>query len=269
LRSLVDSGGNDRLLNQWRADHQRQFTRGRIIVDVRGNPGGNDVYTYHWFAEHVPAPVTVEVSQTWRQAGEVLNLWNAAVTIRLAQGPAAVPDWIREKRLQPAPDATLTVAAEQHRVETGNSPWHGRMLVLTERNTGSSGESSAWALHQVFGARLAGGRSRGCFTFGNLAPYLLPRSGLLIYLASKWNDYGEFEMVGLPVAVELDPGTPLPAVAADFDRHYPPPQRARGLTGGGHMLRGTGSWRRGRPSERGPGCRRPATSRCPAAGTYR
>lgn len=151
LRSLEDDATNERLLNQWQDGHAAHFDHDRIIVDVRGNAGGNDMHTYHWFADHVPAPVTVEVSRTWRLDGEPLNIWNTVVTIEASQGPDAVPQWLR-------------------------------------------------------------------------APYLLPRSGLLVLLGSKWNDCGDIEFVGYPVAVELDPATPLSAVAAEFDRFHPPRQ---------------------------------------------
>jgi len=50
-------------------------------------------------------------------------------------------------------------------------------------------------------------------------PYVLPRSRVVVRLTSKYNDYGfPVELRGFPVDIDLDPATPLPTVAADFDR---------------------------------------------------
>lgn len=220
LRTLDDSGGNEPPLAQWRDAHTEHFANDRIIVDVRGNGGGNDMYVYQWLADHAPTLTTVVSSRTWKFGGEPLLLWNAVATWEAGHGADAVPEWIRAKLPTPAPETALTEVDDAVTLPAGDSPWHGRMLVLTDPGTGSSGESSTWALRQVFGARLAGGRSIGCVRFGNITPYLLPRSGMLVRLGSKWNDHGDVELVGLPVDAPLPADTPLAAVAADFDTHY-------------------------------------------------
>jgi C-terminal processing protease CtpA/Prc len=95
------------------------------------------------------------------------------------------------------------------------------MLVLVDRNTFSSGESSAWMLQHALGGRLVGGRTGGMIEYGNVVPYLLPASGLHVMLPTKHNDFGQpVEVVGLPVHAELDPRTPLAQVAAQFDDLY-------------------------------------------------
>jgi hypothetical protein len=58
----------------------------------------------------------------------------------------------------------------------------------------------------------------GCTTFGNLVPYLLPRSGLVLRLPTMWFGYRDVEMVGLPVDREIDPRTPAASITNDFDR---------------------------------------------------
>jgi hypothetical protein len=55
-------------------------------------------------------------------------------------------------------------------------------------------------------------------TFGDIVPYLLPRSGLQVTLASRHDDFGDVEMAGLPVDVPLDPRTPLAEIAAEVDQ---------------------------------------------------
>jgi C-terminal processing protease CtpA/Prc len=93
------------------------------------------------------------------------------------------------------------------------------MLVLTDRRTGSSGESVAWMLREGLGARIAGRPTAGVVRFGMAAPYLLPRSGLTLILPTKINyNPRDVELAGNPVDVDLNPVMPLEDVANDFDR---------------------------------------------------
>ena len=104
-------------------------------------------------------------------------------------------------------------------IEAGAKPWHGRMLVLVNRATMSSGESTAWGLKKTLGARLVGVPTSGCINYGNTVPYVLPHSRIVVRLTSAYNDYGfPVELRGFPVDIDLDPATPLSTVAADFDR---------------------------------------------------
>jgi hypothetical protein len=59
--------------------------------------------------------------------------------------------------------------------------------------------------------------------YGNIAPYLLPAAGLHIGLATKHDDFDiPVELTGFPVHGNLDPKTPLAAVAHDLDNLYSP-----------------------------------------------
>jgi hypothetical protein len=54
--------------------------------------------------------------------------------------------------------------------------------------------------------------------YGNIVNYALPRSGIVVSLPTKSNDYGfRVEGVGFPVDVPLDPATPVEDVARQFD----------------------------------------------------
>lgn len=104
------------------------------------------------------------------------------------------------------------------KLKAGAHPWHGRMLVLVDQATASSGESAAWMLKHAMGATLVGQATRGMIAYGNIAPYLLPHAGALVTLATKHNDYGrEVELTGFPVDVEIEPTVDIPRVVADVD----------------------------------------------------
>jgi hypothetical protein len=224
LRRLWGGAEDDRLLWDWAADSLRHFEHDRIVVDLRGNGGGNDSITYKWISPVLPAGTTVPgTSADWYVGDTPLNVWNTVAMIEAGQGAAAVPSWHRDHLTEPAPADTLTIRLEDadEPLPTGEQPWTGRMLVLTDCRTGSAGEWSAWMLQHALAARLAGSRTAGVIEYGNVAPYLLPASGLQIMLATKHNDLGQpVELVGLPVHTQLDPRTPLADVARDFDDLY-------------------------------------------------
>jgi len=223
LRRLCGDASDDRLLWDWARDSLQHFEQDRIIVDLRGNGGGNDAITLEWIAPVLPSGAAVPGTSTgWYVGDTPLGIWNAVAMIEASQGADAVPSWHRDHLRHPAPADALVVRAEDdYPLPPGTRPWTGRMLVLVDRNTCSSGESSAWILQHALGARLAGGRTGGVIEYGNVVPYLLPASGLHVMLPTKHNDFGQpAEVIGLPVHAELDPRTPLAHVAATFDDLY-------------------------------------------------
>jgi hypothetical protein len=91
------------------------------------------------------------------------------------------------------------------------------MLVLVDGHTMSSGESAAWMLQRDVGGLLIGCRTAGMMENGDITPYLLPASGLGVWLATTHNDFGmPVELTGMPVHAGLDPGTSVSTVARTF-----------------------------------------------------
>jgi hypothetical protein len=223
IRRFFGDPGDDRLLREWSQRGLEHFGSSRIVVDLRGNPGGDDGFLYRWIRPVRSADAQIPGAETGWYVGEVpLGLWNPSALIEATDGLDAVPAYHREHRHRPGPADVLDIREDQgEAVPAGERPWHGRMLVVVDRQTFSSGESSAWALRHALGAVLIGTRTGGMLEYGNNAPYLLPASGMLVRLASKHNDLGiSIEFSGLPVDVEVDPATPLAELASSFDRLY-------------------------------------------------
>ncbi|GAB3432270.1 S41 family peptidase [Flindersiella endophytica] len=210
----------ERAMLQFQEDHARHFSHDKIIVDVRSNPGGSDEFIWKWIADHVPHQVRYVTDRAWRYDGRRLAAWNLMVEQIAIAGSDSISDLQRDATPVPRPDAELTLEADDETLGVGVSPWRGQMLVLTDRLTASAGESTAWMLREAFGAKLVGGPSGGFLTFGDITPYLLPRSGLALWLATHWFGWHDVEMVGLPVDVTINPGTPLLDIAVEFDRLY-------------------------------------------------
>ena len=149
-----------------------------------------------------------------------LGLWNSAALIEARDGLDAVPRWHRAHRHVPAPGDVLQVRREgdDGPLEAGVRPWDGKMLVLLDGQTKSSGESAAWMLQHALRGRLIGARTAGMIEYGNIVLYVLPASGLHIGLTTKHNDYGvAIELDGLPVQTETGSQNALTTVARAFE----------------------------------------------------
>ncbi|MFD2082769.1 Peptidase family S41 [Actinopolymorpha cephalotaxi] len=198
-------------------DHARHFAHDKIIVDVRSNPGGSDEFVWKWIADHVPHEVRYVPDKAWRYGGRRLAAWNLMVEQIAIAGEDSISELRRDNTPALRPNGTLTLEADDEVLGVGASPWHGQMLVLTDRLTASAGESIAWMLREAFDAKIVGGPSGGLLTYGDITPYLLPRSRLVLWLATHWFDWRGVEMVGLPVDLTIDPRTPLADIITNFD----------------------------------------------------
>jgi hypothetical protein len=217
VRRLIGDPEAEAGLARWRANADRHFSYDRIVVDLRGNPGGNDAHTYEWARRRFRAvPLHVRES-LWAVRGRPLGNWNAFAW-RAARDAGAVPPHLVAGKHDPLPDDRIELRQAEHSLEAGDCPWNGEMLVLVDRRTRSSGESSAWMLHDGLGARLLGTPTSGMIEYGNIVPYALPDSGLVIQLPTKHNDYGfAVESVGFPVDASLADDAAAAEVAAGFD----------------------------------------------------
>jgi C-terminal processing protease CtpA/Prc len=218
IRRLVGSPDDERALAAWAANADEDFAHERVVVDLRGNSGGNDGYTYTWVEPRLRAVDGFCTTATWCVQGKPLGYWNAVAWKRALYGRDAVSsDWLAQLH-DPRPDDEIAVLEETYDLPAGDRPWEGRMLVLVDGASRSSGESSAWLLREGLGARLLGEPTFGMIEYGNTVPYPLPRSGLVVSLPTKSNDYGfPVESIGFPVDVPLDPKTPVEDVVRQFD----------------------------------------------------
>jgi hypothetical protein len=218
VRRLLGLPGDERLLAEWRAAAARHFEHRRIVLDLRGNPGGNDGHTFAWAQRrfrHVPWHMR---ESRWTVGGASLGLWNGAAWREARDGKGSAPPHLLAERHTPAPDDRIELVEEDWVIDAGDESWDGRMIVLVDRRTRSSGESSAWFLRDGLGAVLAGEPTTGMVSYGNIVPYVFPGSGLTINLPTKHHDYGfPVESVGFPVDVPVDPLLSVDEVARFFD----------------------------------------------------
>ncbi|HEY2514540.1 MAG TPA: S41 family peptidase, partial [Polyangiaceae bacterium] len=198
IRKLWGSPEQEALLEQIARDYPKHRTKPVIVFDFRGNGGGNDGYVYNWVDQAVKGP--------WRGPYVEVNLagaallcadWNMMVVNQVAFGRIDKPDAQKERETywkkveDDLPKTTPQQADLGDVIAKGTSPYHGRVLVLVDHDSGSSGESAPDFLHSAMGATIVGERTGGYMEYGNVRPYVLPRTGIVWSMASKRNYYPE------------------------------------------------------------------------------
>ncbi len=219
IRRLIGSADDDRALADWAAAHQAHFQHRAILVDLRGNSGGNDGYSWAWAQTHFNRVVRGWCrSQEWLVGGRGLGNWNATAWWSMRVGREQVPTPLQRQRHAPCPDDRVRVSElEAVDLEFGPQPWDGRMVVYVDGATASSGESTAWLLKRGLGAVVVGAPTHGQIEYGNIARYVLPSSSLVLSLPTRHNDFGvPVEHTGFPVDHRLDVDTPVHEVVDRF-----------------------------------------------------
>lgn len=228
IRTLAEEGGAGAALLEGSAD-QQPWRADRVVVDLRGNGGGDDSFVRRWSAPFVREDVATPVGRRLSVGELPVNVWNYIAYLQLRHPDEPPPAALLPLRHAPSPTDVLTVHDVVDEIAAGSEPWSGRMLVIVDGGTASSGESAAWLLRACVGARVIGGRTMGLFESGDLCPYLLPHAGLLVMLPTQWVQVPEpVEFVGLRPDVEVDVTLPVADVVARFDELW----EAASLSGG-------------------------------------
>lgn len=198
-------------LRQFVADYPKHRKHRLLVFDLRGNNGGDDTPLYEWLDEAARGP--------WQGGGAVwvqgafhpCFSWNHKVRRQLQDGRIDLPEARAEREKLSAawrPGRPVPSRHEFHGgLETshGKHPYTGRVVVLVDRNTLSSGESAMTALRDALGATVVGERTGGFNQYTNAPSFVLPRTGLGWVVPTKRNYHGsQDEAVGHAVDLYLD-----------------------------------------------------------------
>lgn len=217
IRSLDETFETTQALHRGSGD-DTPWDDDRIVVDLRGNGGGDDSFVLQWAAPHLPHAFRSPPLKCLNVGDKPLMVWNHCAFLALQNPSAPPPAALEPLRHMPSSHDEVRVADLVDQRPTGGDPWTGRMLVLVDGATASSGESAAWILRESFGARLLGGRTMGLVESANLCLYVLPHAGLVIGLPSQWVQLPEpAEFIGMEVDREIDVDTPTTDVVRQFD----------------------------------------------------
>ncbi|MEZ4381323.1 MAG: S41 family peptidase [Nannocystaceae bacterium] len=197
-------------LEELPADYAKHRRARRIVFDVRSNGGGDDSTLFKWIFQAAAGPWNQGVTVDFSAGVGPCRDWNALVVGQLVSGEIDGVDAIAERD---AALATLTATASDEVLEVdaglregrAERPFAGPIFVLVDRGTASSGESVPQYLRLALGARVIGERSAGFVDFGNVVPFVLPRTGLWVQVpTTRFFSGRSAEMVGLEVDTYLD-----------------------------------------------------------------
>jgi hypothetical protein len=199
-------------LEQLAADYPQHRRYPLIVVDMRGNAGGNDSYAYRWVAQ---AKRGRWATNWWTlhptPAFDPWVEWNREVWSALEQNriddPTSVARRQELRQRWPRSPAELSLRFEDDQNESqARTPYRGRIVVLVDGKCGSSGESGAQFFRDALGAKLVGERTAGFMEYGNVRALLLPRTHVLVVFATKRNYFSTpLEAVGMPADLYLPP----------------------------------------------------------------
>lgn len=204
-------GGTEEQLRQLEtlaSDYETHSQYERIVFDLRGNGGGNDRYMYDWISKAKNG--TWDSGSTLKVNGPVgpCWAWNRAVMKGAnamglteaeysAELDALRRQWESFNLSWPYVSGLIT--------DKSTKPFEGQIYVVVDRNTGSSGESAAYALKKALNATLVGERTAGLMEHGDVLNFVLPNTGTVWQLATKRNFFDEpLEEVGLAVDLYVD-----------------------------------------------------------------
>lgn len=210
LRNFATSTLARRHLNHLAGDYPEHACRPTMLFDLRNNPGGSLEYVRAWIAQARQGqwqshPQLQIVGAVWP-----CDPWNLAVERQIGEGTIATPEgWAERTRLRlawseppPAHPSRLNLGLQRGRT---TSSYAGRVFVLLNRHTGSSGELAALDLKRALGAVLVGERSAGAMQYGEVRRFVLPQTGLVCQVPTKRFYFDEaVESVGLPVDAYLE-----------------------------------------------------------------
>lgn len=183
-RSFSDySSGELSQFVQTGSDHRGEAV---VVVDIRGNGGGNE----HW-------PVTWIRRLTGRRAGAVFAYSELESKTSMAGRANAFNYWYREQGMETYRDELEQYASILESLESGarQPGWTGpiypglplipndtSVIVITNGQVASAGEGLVLRISQLENVMVVGENSRGCLTFGNISMHKLPHSGLTVWL---------------------------------------------------------------------------------------
>ena len=199
------------MLRQLAEDYPLHRQTRLLVFDLRGNGGGDDSYLRAWIDRAKRGP--------WRSYVEVRTIggalpwykWNALVWQQIQTDCIDQERSIKEREAErakwPRRPSEVTIGFDDGTTTSNaRAPYSGRIVVLVDRATASSGESGAEMLQEALGAKLVGERTAGFREFGNQRVLVLPHTGVSWKFATKRNYYRTpVEGVGLPVDYYLSP----------------------------------------------------------------
>jgi hypothetical protein len=204
------------------------------IVDVRGNPGGDDA-TFASLLPWLMSDGWIDVGASWLATPANIEAQEQACA-RVEPGDAACEQVMQQAiaRMRGAAAGTFVPQRDgpgTRYVRLAKLEPHrpSQVAVLMDGGCGSSCEEFLLTVRQSFQVKLIGRRSAGSLDYGNLRPHTLPSGERVLWYATSRSN----RLPGLPVdGTGVQPDRVLPEPASLSERDAEITQVERWLEGG-------------------------------------
>ncbi len=203
IRSFTDSAPDE--LGQFVATAARYHEEPVVIVDLRGNDGGNEHWPISWIqrltgrrAESVLIRSELESITSMRGRANAFEYWD-----HLTPGSSSFQS--EADRFASMADA-IEARIRQPRWTTPVYPIFSlipndtTIIVVTNNLVASAGEGMVMRISRLENVVIVGENSMGALAFGNVSTHMLPNSGIMIWISINFNifpDHQTREGVGL------------------------------------------------------------------------
>lgn len=176
---------NSKELERFSEEGKLMADKKALIIDLRGNSGGNEMYAFDWIKNFS--------NQEYSSSGISVSLNNnLTIDAMLRMGRK-----IADKESYPELERQIREAYKNGGYEEGFKQWskidygfektienNVPIFVLMDMNTASAGESFVEALKSMKNTIFIGSNSSGTGNIGNVGEYTLPNSGISLCFGS-------------------------------------------------------------------------------------
>jgi len=175
------------------ADAERLWEQEAIVIDLRGNSGGNEHYVFSWLSRFV---LTYPTSQSVRVdllTDVAIRLTLNARLLQEEPGSSLAAYYTRMCELQRSTASPgWSEARQTGAVRAASDPF---IAVLVDRDTASAGESFVQCLRQMDNVVLMGVNTKGLCLTGTPGLVSLPYSGVTLSVPTALRFTGDFTNV--------------------------------------------------------------------------
>ncbi len=197
-------------LERFVGDYEEHRQCPKVLFDLRGNPGGDLRFVRRWISQARADRWQSYPILDWSGALWPCSDWNRVVEWQIRDGRVDEPE-ARAERVElragwfDDPLLRTPQLDPGWREAGGSRPYSGRVFVVVDRRTGSSGELAAVELERALGALVLGERTAGAMQYGEARRFVLPRTGLVCQVPIRRFFFdGEVEGVGWPARLYLE-----------------------------------------------------------------
>lgn len=163
-----------------------------LIVDLRGNYGGDNYYESKFFAElyneNMKPDDLPATKVSWIYSYANIKAFRYLLSIMADVNSPEVKGILKklkiyEKKIKKEPQKIIRISEEKNtNISFDNPEFKGKIILLTDKNVASSGEDFVLLADIIFGETTEviqiGQNTSGCILYGNICDFYLPNSGI-------------------------------------------------------------------------------------------